>query len=134
MNRKNYLIILMLFLGCRCVFGQNTKDEIQLDTIFISNKKQISDVTKIRYYYFPNLEAYFDTQEAVYICKINGKWVNVLQMPPNYRGYSLKNGIYVILEGYVGDEPYNHIEEHRASYPADFSSRRKVNVIVNKSK
>jgi hypothetical protein len=134
MNGKNYLIILLLFISFHSVFGQNIKDEVALDTVFVGNKKKMNEITKIRYYYFPNLEAYFDTQEAVYICKINGKWVNVMQIPPNYRGYSLKNGIYVILKGYIGDEPYKHLEEHKLEFPADYSAKRKpTKVIVNKN-
>ena len=80
---------------------------------------------EVRYYYFPNLQAYFDTKTAVYLYKENGEWVEAEQLSPTVRGYSVKNGQYVMLKDYFGEEPYELLEQHKAKYPADFSSRPK---------
>lgn len=81
---------------------------------------------EVRYYYYPNLEIYFDTKVAMYLHEENGQWVESEAMPPvTNRGYSLKNGQYVMLTDYTGDEPYTMLEAHKQQYPADFSTKRK---------
>jgi len=86
---------------------------------------------EVRYYYYPNLQAYFDTKVAMYLYKEDGQWVESEKIAPTLMGYSLKNGQYVMLEGYTGEEPYELIEEHKAKYPADFSSRPKRDMAAN---
>jgi hypothetical protein len=115
--------ILSLFFLCQCL-----KAQIPLDTVFVSKKRELESFTKIRYYYYPNLEAYFDTRRALYIYKQNGVWITSEEIAPNYRGYCLKNVYYVMLKGYLGDEPYTLLEQHKKEFPADFSSKRKRKV------
>lgn len=125
MKIKYYLIILVLFCFC-----QTSQAQIALDTIFITNKRDTENFIGIRYYYYPNLETYFDTRKAVYIHKVNGSWITS-ELLTISRGYSLKNGFYVMIKGYTGDEPYTFIELHKQKYPADYSSRRKPKTIAS---
>jgi hypothetical protein len=76
-------------------------------------------------YYYPNLQAYFDTKIAMYIYRKDGAWVKSETLDPTTRGYSIKNGAYVMLKGFTEDEPYQYFEQHKAQYPADYSSRPK---------
>lgn len=80
-----------------------------------------------RYYYYPNLDAYYDSQENLYIFESNtakGQIVKAKEVPAGYRGYSLYNGIRVAITDYTGDEPFTKIDEHRKLYPKKYSSRR----------
>lgn len=119
------ILTLILFL-----FSQTSQAQISLDTIFISRRKAVENFTAVRYYYYPNLEAYFDTRRALYIFKQNGVWVTSDYIAPNYRGYCLKNNNYVFLNGYLGDTPYELLEQHKKEFPADFSSKRKFKTIA----
>ena len=95
----------------------------------ISNEtNESTSVGEVRYYYYPNLQAYFDTKVAMYLYMENGKLIVAEQIPSNLRGYSLKNGQYVMLKDYNGDDPYDLINEHKAQYPADYSSKPKREV------
>ena len=109
--------------------------QVELDAVNVqSNKKETAETSsfvEVRYYYYPNLQAYFDTKVAMYLFKEDGEWVESEKIAPTLMGYSLKNGQYVMLEGYTGEEPYEFIEEHKAKYPADFSSRPKRDVATN---
>ncbi|PWA07448.1 hypothetical protein [Flavobacterium psychrotolerans] len=87
-------------------------------------KTDPSNYTEVRYYYFPNLQAYFDTKAGLYIYQEDGAWVTSESIAPNYRGYSINNGTYVMLKGYTGDEPYLLLNEHKLKYPANYSSKR----------
>lgn len=77
-----------------------------------------------RYYYYPNLEAYYDGKLGVYLYKDrNGTWLETTVLPLTSRGYSLSNGKHVPIK-YDGETPYDLIEEHKNQYPANYSSRR----------
>ncbi len=84
--------------------------------------KQLS-TEEIRYYYFPNIQAYFDLQEKVYLYKENGEWVEAEELPKNYGGYSLYNKARVSIMDYNGDEPYLFIEAHKKLYPYNAKGR-----------
>ena len=103
--------------------------QVKLDTIYIKTNKVASTTFKeVRYYYYPNLEAYFDSKSAMYIYKDKktGEWIKSEILEPSVRGYSLKNGFYVMLEGVTEDNPYTMLELHKQKYPADYSSKPKA--------
>lgn len=121
MKKITYLIIGLMLLSFN--FSQA---QVQLDTIYIRAKKVApSTFVEVRYYYYPNLEAYFDTKIAMYIYKQHGEWIKSEQINTAFRGYSVRNGQYVMLKGFTEDNPYTLIEEHKQKYPADYSSRPK---------
>ena len=80
---------------------------------------------EVRYYYFPNMEAYYDAKVGMYLYVEDGEWIESEVLEPKSRGYSLKNGAYVMIKDYLGDEPYAMLREHKRLYPADYSSRPK---------
>lgn len=119
MKKITYFIIGMMLLSVNL-----SQAQVQLDTIYI-RQKPASTYVAVRYYYYPNLQAYFDTKIAMYIYRKDGAWVKSETLDPTTRGYSIKNGSYVMLKGFTEDEPYQYLEEHKAKYPADYSSRPK---------
>lgn len=72
---------------------------------------------KLRYYYFPNLEAYFDTEKRIYYFKEEDDWVTAEEIPDGYRGYSLYNGVYVLILDYDDDLITQFIAIHKKKYP-----------------
>ena len=77
----------------------------------------------VRYYYFPNLEAYFDNLEMVYYYKVDNEWETAEQLPTNYGGYSLYNKVKVSITDYDGDEPYLLLKTHKKMYPYNARGR-----------
>ena len=71
----------------------------------------------LRYYYFPNIEAYFDTQKSVYLYSEKGKWITAKELPVGYRGYSLYNKINVLIRDYDDENPTQFITIHKKRYP-----------------
>jgi hypothetical protein len=117
--------ITYLILGMTLLSFNLSEAQVQLDTIYIRKKAVPTTFVEVRYYYYPNLEAYFDTKIAMYIFKKDGQWTKSETIDTSYRGYSIKNGAYVMLKNFTEDEPYAYIEEHKRTYPADYSSRPK---------
>jgi hypothetical protein len=117
--KLGFLILIVFFLS------ESSYSQVDLDTVFVTKKRENAAFMMIRYYYYPNLQAYFDTETTLYIYKSNGEWITSERIPANFRGYSLKNSNYVMIKGYLGDEPYTLLEKHKKDFPADFSSKRR---------
>ncbi len=120
MNVRDRLLQVILFFLIQSSFAQ-----INLETVYVSRKKTTKAISAVRYYYYPNLQAYYDTCSARYIYMKDGEWITAEYMAPNYRGYCLYNNTYVILDGFTNDEPYLLINEHKKKYPANYSSKRR---------
>ena len=121
MKRIEKVFLLMLILTCFFASAQQgppppPNDESSLP---IDSKTNCY----VRYYYFPNLEAYFDNLELVYYFKIKGEWQSDEELPANYGGYSLYNKVKVTITDYDGDEPYKLIQTHKKQFPYNSKGR-----------
>lgn len=102
-----------------------TSETTDIQTQFADNNSVLA--MGARYYYYPNLDAYYDSKVNLYIFESNqqkGTIVKAKEIPSGYRGYSLYNGIRVAITDYDGDEPFSKIDEHRKMYPKKYTSRR----------
>ncbi len=83
------------------------------------------NLLNVRYFYYPNLQAYFDRETSTYLYTKNGNdWIESSKLPNALRGYSLSNNKRVPLTDYTGDEPYELIKEHKQKYPANYTTKR----------
>ena len=123
MKKTITLIVIMLFC-CHVGFAQNAKNAETSTPLF-------NPVTncQLRYYYFPNLEAYFDTQKSIYYYKEKGEWITAEEIPDGYRGYSIYNKSTVYITDYDDDYPCQFIEIHKKKYPYINSERVKKMVL-----
>lgn len=78
---------------------------------------------ELRYYYYPNLGAYYDAKQDNYLLFQNGQWTVADEIPSGFRGYSLFNKINVSIPDYDEDDITRFIEDHKKAYPVKFSSR-----------
>jgi hypothetical protein len=116
-------------MGLFVVFSQFMAAQLTQDKVNIEKKDTIEVENMSRYNYFPNLQAYYDNKTNLYIYKVNGNWVHNTLIPPNYKGYGLRNGFHVVIDNYSGDEPYSLLTIHKLKYPADYSTKRKRIVV-----
>ena len=83
----------------------------------------------LRYYYFPNVQAYFDTQKMIYHYKENGEWKTAEELPNGYMGYSMYNKVSVFINDYDDDNICQFIDIHKKKYPYITNERiRKLTV------
>ncbi len=80
---------------------------------------------EIRYYYFPNMEAYYDLKNEVYHYQMNKVWTTSASLPPCYGGYSIYKKERVVLTDFEGDNPQQLIKEHRKMFPYNSKGRVK---------
>lgn len=79
----------------------------------------------LRYYYYPNLEAYFDTKKNLYIFTENGQWTTAEEIPSGYRGYSLYNKVSVFITDYDEDDITQFIKVHKKKFPYNMRGKYK---------
>ncbi|MGV9004301.1 hypothetical protein [Flavobacterium sp.] len=78
---------------------------------------------EFRYYYFPNLYAYYDLETNNYIYKINNKWQTSSELPQYYGGYSLFKNARIPVKDYIGETPQEKLNDHKKQFPYIKKSR-----------
>ncbi|MGV8945609.1 MAG: hypothetical protein ACOH1N_04215 [Lutibacter sp.] len=82
----------------------------------------------VRYYYLPDVEAYYDVQSANYIYYSGNNWVHRSYLPRQYRNYDLYNGYKVVMTDYRGNSPYIYYKQHKIKYAKGYrGSYQKTN-------
>lgn len=71
---------------------------------------------EVRYYYLPDVEAYYDVKSSKFIYYSGGKWVHKKYLPAQYRNYDLYNGYKVVMTDYRGNTPYTFFPEYKMKY------------------
>lgn len=100
----------------------NTNDQTKTDLTSVSSDTELLNV---RYFYYPNLQAYFDRTTSTYLYTRNGQdWIESANLPNGLRGYSMSNGNRVPLTDYDGDEPYESLDTHKKLFPANYSTKK----------
>jgi len=70
----------------------------------------------VRYYYLPDVEAYYDISSSMFIYNNGYNWVHRSSLPTRYRNYDLYNGYKVPMSEYHGDRPYSNFRQHKMQY------------------
>lgn len=121
MKTVHSLLIILSLLTISLVKGQQYEFENSND--YSAQEKTTLD--SIRYYYYPNLEAYFDTKETVYIYKVEREWVRKATIPSDYRGYSIYNNRKEALIGLLEEtNPEKMIDQHKKEFPPIFTAKQ----------
>jgi hypothetical protein len=70
----------------------------------------------VRYYYLPDVEAYYDVKTAMFIYYGGRSWVRRPYLPSRYKNYDLYDGYKIVLKDYHGETPYYNYSEYRTLY------------------
>lgn len=119
MKKSVYLIALFLLL---VVNQTNAQENTSFNSLSELNSATTS--SSVKYQYYPNLEAYFNTETSEFIYKDKGEWKVAKEIPSGYRGYSIYNGYRVNITDYFDDKPYEKLAYHKKQFPY-YSNDRK---------
>ena len=75
----------------------------------------------VRYYYLPDIEAYYDVNNSTYMYMSGGRWIHSRNLPAAYSNYDLYSGYKVTLNDYHGERPYDNFNGNRKSYPKGYN-------------
>ena len=81
-----------------------------------------------RYYYLPDVEAYYDVQSSMFIYMSGNNWIRRSYLPSRYRNYDLYHGYKVVMKDYRGNSPYSDFREHRMKYGKGYRGAEQHNV------
>ena len=66
----------------------------------------------VRYYYYPEIDTYFDFKNEMYLFKDSGVWVRSYDLPQYIRFFNPNN--FVVVPNYQAAEPYlYHFHKHQ---------------------
>jgi hypothetical protein len=77
----------------------------------------------VRFYYLPDMEAYYDVQSSMFIYFEGGTWVHRGYLPARYRDYDLYGGYKVVMSDYHGNTPYMYFKDHRSKYARGYHGK-----------
>lgn len=83
---------------------------------------------EVRYYYLPDVEAYYDVKSSKFIYYSGGKWVHKKYLPAQYRNYDLYNGYKVVMTDYRGNTPYTYFPEYKIKYVKGYRGQAQKNI------
>lgn len=124
---KKFNLVLLIIMGIQITTAQTTNIELKS-----YQGIDLETNCSIRYYYYPNIEAYYDTQKNIYYYTENGEWITSEEIPDGYRGYSLNNKLNVAITDYDDENPCQFLSIHKKKYPYTFSSRMKQPSLCSK--
>ncbi|MCE1197926.1 MAG: hypothetical protein LWW85_03060 [Marinilabiliales bacterium] len=75
-----------------------------------------ANIDRIRYYYFPDIETYFDARSGEFIYLDNGRWIFSRVLPPWYDWFD-PNAAFVVALNYRVFEPWRHFRYYVSHYP-----------------
>jgi len=78
---------------------------------------------EVRYYYLPDVEAYYDIQSSMFIYYYGGAWIHRSYLPVQYRSYDLFGGYKVVMTDYYGNTPYIHFKNHKMKYAKGYHGK-----------
>ena len=87
----------------------------------------------VRYYYLPDVEAYYDVQTAMFIYYGGGIWIHKAYLPSRYRNYDLYGGYKVVMYDYRGTTPYANFHDHKIKYKKGYKGPAQKNIGVRHS-
>lgn len=79
--------------------------------------------TEVRYYYLPDVEAYYDVQSTMFIYYDRGAWIHRAYLPSRYSNYDLYGGYKVVMKNYYGNAPYTYFNSHKKQYAKGYSDK-----------
>ena len=84
--------------------------------------------TEVRYYYLPDVEAYYDVQSSMFIYSNGLTWVHRSYLPRQYRNYDLYSGYKVVMTDYRGNTPNVYFREYRTKYAKGYHGQPQRNI------
>ncbi|MDD2799476.1 MAG: hypothetical protein PHV20_12870 [Bacteroidales bacterium] len=130
--RNGMLVPLFVFIFSGCAIPFETVNSHQPVVVRYENPIWAPTYySGVRYYYFPDLELYYDLSNQDFIFLNDGRWYFSRELPPFYSQYDLNNAFVVSLNVKVY-QPWRHHQYYVSNYPRyyykNFYGREKYRV------
>ena len=109
-----------IILGIGLIFASEAQAQISVNVIPQWGPAGYSNA---RYYYLPDVEAYYDIQKSSFVYLSGNTWLRSAQLPQRYSNYDLYNGYKVAMTDYNGKPPYGLFKYHKVKYAKGYKAR-----------
>lgn len=109
------LLLVVLLSGCSTPTVAQ-KVAVSINVNLPSWAPYYDNANLVRYYYFPDIECYYDVMNREFIYMEDGEWMFGRSLPPVYRWFDLDNCFIVALNSRVY-EPWRHFNYYVSHYP-----------------
>lgn len=82
--------------------------------------------SEARYYYLPNIEAYYDVHSSMFIYYEDGNWIRRTALPDRYKHFNLYKEYKVVIKDYNGDKPYSNFSEYRGKFGRGYKGEKQI--------
>lgn len=110
------LLAAFTFTGCGTYYGATDQGSYYDDYSYNSPTWGPSYYAGARYYYFPDIEAYYDLASRDFIFLNNGQWIFVQTLSPFYSSFDLYSSFIIIINRGVY-QPWMHHHYYNSHYP-----------------
>lgn len=119
----------LLVIGMLLIFAGSVEAQISV-RVNLGVPPQWGPVgySDVRYYYLPDVEAYYDVPSSMFIYYNGVSWVRRSYLPGRYRNYDLYNGYKVVMSDYRGDRPYANFRKHKVQYARGYRGAAQHNI------
>lgn len=116
--------IKFIILGIGLIFASEAQAQISVN-LNVGTPPQWgpSGYSNVRYYYLPDVEAYYDVQKSNFIYISGNSWGRHSYLPRHYRNYDLYNGYKVVLTNYRGNWPHSYFKQHKVKYAKGYKGK-----------
>jgi hypothetical protein len=123
---KNYITLCFLVAFITSAAPQENKSCYLVSNETVDIASENNTLTSVKsYYYFPNMQVYYDIEKKIYHYELNKNWITSEELPDYYGGYSLFKNERVMVTIANGDEPQKYIKAHRKEFPYNPKGRIK---------
>ncbi|HET6245188.1 MAG: hypothetical protein H0V01_12035 [Bacteroidetes bacterium] len=107
----------LLIIGIVLVFSGAAKAQVNVN-VNIGSPPQWGPVgySDVRYYYLPDVEAYYDVHTSMFIYYGGGAWIHRSFLPSHHKHYDLYSGYKVVMVDYHGNSPFSHHDSYKIKY------------------
>jgi hypothetical protein len=106
----------LLFLATVMFITATLQAQVTVSVNFSPPSWGPAGYNQVRYYYLPDVEAYYDVQSSMFIYTNGGVWVHRAYLPERYRNYDLYGGYKVVMNDYHGNKPYSNFNDYKRKY------------------
>ena len=113
---KKIWVLLLLFISLYGTPGCDTTSHGYASVQYVNPPWAPPYYPGIRYYYFPDIETYYDLSSRDFACLQNGQWLFSDYLPANYAWFDLYSGFVIALHFNVF-QPWMHHQYYVSHYP-----------------
>ncbi len=115
-NFQGIVLIIILFLASYSTVAVAQKFGVRVNVDLPSWAPYYDRTDQVNYYYFPDIECYYDVRNREFIYLEDGEWLFGRSLPRAYSWYDLNDCFIVALDARVY-EPWRHSNYYVSHYP-----------------